>query len=293
MGKKLNLTPEEKLARRREQVRRNMAAMRSRRTTDADAGGRATEGSHAIDEEASLAAAVAAAVALCGAPATVARTAPDAGAVAAHQEAIRTGAERCTQCPRRYKGRSARMTHEREAHGLVFKNGFEVKVKSFLESAGWRPMTSWTGHPEVGTYRAQWSFQERGGALRADFVLAVRGGWFILEVDESAHRLYPRESEISREVVMRASFENYAKPALRLIRFNPDAFVVGTTYVPPAFESRANHLARWLWEHRLEGGREFSTDYWYYDRVSRESEGPTVRTNPQGRPGWGEELISW
>lgn len=174
-GKKLDLTPEQMLAGRREQVRKNMAAMRAWRQTDADAGGRATEGSDAVDEEASVAAAVAAAVAICGAPATVARTAPDAGAVAADEEAIRMGAERCTHCPRRYKGRAARMAHGRMAHGLTFKIGYDNKIKSVLESARWRPMTSWTGHPEVGTYGAQWSFQELGGALRADFVLAVGG----------------------------------------------------------------------------------------------------------------------
>lgn len=112
-------------------------------------------------------------------------------------------------------------------------------------------------------------------------------------MDESAHRGYPRESEISREVTIRASFEDYAKPALRLIRFNPDAFLVGTTYIPPELESRAIHHAGWLWEHRLEGARECFTDYWYYGRVRQESDRPTMRTNPQGRPGRGEELISW
>lgn len=136
-----------------------------------------------VDEDALVAAAVAAAVAICGAPAAVARTVPDAGAVARHQEAIRKEAERCTLCAMRYKSRAARLSHGRVGHGLSFRIGFDSKVQLALESAGWRPMTTWTGHPKAGTYRAKWSFQQLGGALHAALVLAIRGCRSIVEVD--------------------------------------------------------------------------------------------------------------
>ena len=188
----------------------------------------------------------------------------------------------CKQLSRLYE-------HIKRRHARVYaqrKKEQEERVRRALLDAGWQEWRRAETMPPVGFFRREKRIDFKCAKLESrdtwcsiDFVLGVPNGFVFLEVDENQHK-YGYGDHLSCDMKRMASVmeslaveTNYNLPCLYWLRYNPNAWRVGSALRTVPKVEREARLVAWLERFACDKDAPFGIGYAFYDCEAEDEDG--------------------